>query len=89
MTNIELKNKLELVITLLNQICDNLVMDTPEQTTPSIIEKFDLNLASKKESLPPLMQTAILSPSLIKLYSFITLTNLLQIFLLNFFIILF
>ena len=40
MTNTELKNKLELVITLLNQICDNLVMDTPEQTTPSIIDKL-------------------------------------------------
>ena len=40
MTNIELKNKLELVITLLNQICDNLVMDTPEQATPSIIDKL-------------------------------------------------
>ena len=40
MTNIELKNKLELVITLLNQICDNLVMDTQEQTTPSIIDKL-------------------------------------------------
>ena len=40
MTNTELKNKLELVITLLNQICDNLVMDTPEQTTSSIIDKL-------------------------------------------------
>ena len=40
MTNTELKNKLELVITLLNQICDNLVMETPEQTTPSIIDKL-------------------------------------------------
>ena len=35
MTNTELKNKLELVITLLNQICDNLVMDDPKQNAQS------------------------------------------------------
>ena len=40
MTNTELKNKLELVITLLNQICDNLVMDTPEQKAPTTIDRL-------------------------------------------------
>ena len=35
MTNTELKNKLELVITLLNQICENLVMDDPKQNAQS------------------------------------------------------
>lgn len=40
MTNTELKNKLELVITLLNQICDNLVMDVPEQKAPTTIDRL-------------------------------------------------
>ena len=40
MTNTELKNKLELVITLLNQICDNLVMGAPEQETPTTIDRL-------------------------------------------------